>query len=111
MDSSCAFNALYEDCVEIYERSSINIPENNGEKRRQNCTTTSTKETFMNSYDKIIEIFFREIQERFKASNLKPVLELFNIIMLDDQNTTINFEILKVYDKSGRFKIGTTIIY
>lgn len=98
MDSSGAFNALYEACVEICETSSINVPENTGKKRRQNCTTSSTKETFQNSFDKIIDIFVREIQERFKASNLEPVLELFNVIMLDDQNKTINFEILKVYE-------------
>ena len=36
----------------------------------------------MNIYDKIIDIFVQEIQERFKPSNLEPVLELFKVIMI-----------------------------
>jgi hypothetical protein len=52
----------------------------------------------MNSYDKIIDIFIKEIQERFKPSNLEPVLELFKVIMLNDTKTEINLNKLKIYE-------------
>jgi hypothetical protein len=52
----------------------------------------------MNLYDKIMNIFVQEIQERFKPSNLEPVLELFKVIMIEDIITKINFDILNIYE-------------
>ena len=58
MDSSGAFNALYE-------KSSINIPENNGKKRRQNCTTTNTKELLGIPMIKLLKF----LSEKFKKDS------------------------------------------
>ena len=80
--------------IQICERNNINIPENGGKiKRNDNYSRANIKETYMNSYDKIIEIF------KFKKdlNHLEPVLELFKVIILDNKKTNINFEILKIH--------------
>lgn len=100
IDLSVQFNTLYDECIEIFESRNINIPENSAKrKRNENSSSTNVKETYMKSYDKIIDIFVKEIQERFKLSNLEPVLELFQVIMIEDIKKKINFEILKIYEK------------
>jgi len=72
----------------------INIPENDAKRWRKhitdNSSRTNAKEKYMNLYDKIIDIFVQKIQERFKPSNLEPVLELFKVIMIEDIKTKIN---------------------
>jgi len=99
MNSFVEFNNLYNDCIQICERNNIHIPENGVKrKRNENSSSNNTKETYMNSYDKIIDIFIKEIQERFKPSNLEPVLELFKVIMPNDTKTEINLNKLKIYE-------------
>ena len=80
------------------ERNNINIPENGVKRKRNGNSSTNPNETYMNSYDKIIDTFIKAIQDKFKPSNLEPVLELFKVIMLDDTKTKINFDNLKIYD-------------
>ena len=97
IDSSVQFNTLYDECIEICESRNINIPENDAKRRKtDNSSKTNAKEKYMNLYDKIIDIFVKEIQERFKPSNLEPVLELFKVIMIEDIKTKINFDILNI---------------
>jgi hypothetical protein len=52
----------------------------------------------MKLYDKIIDIFVEEIQDRFKPSNLEPILELLKVIMIEEIKTKINFDILNIYE-------------
>ena len=40
-----------------------------------------------------------EIQERFRKSNLEPVLELFKLIMIDDEKININYDKLIIYNQ------------
>ena len=94
------FNDLYDDCTKICETNSISNPDKTRSIRRTKASTTSNlKDTYMNYHDTIIDIFVKEIQERFNADNLEPVLELFHVIMIEDEQTLINFNKLKMYDK------------
>jgi phosphoribosyl-dephospho-CoA transferase len=102
IDGAVSFNSLYDDCFEICESRGIDTPQigvNAKRKRNENSTITNEKEKFLKSHDKIIDIYVKEIQDRFQTNNLEPVLELYKVIMLDDKNTKINFEILKIYDR------------
>jgi hypothetical protein len=68
------------------------------QRETDNSSRTNAKEKYMNLYDKIIDIFVEEIQEKFKPSNLEPILELFKVIMIEEIKTKINFDILNIYE-------------
>ena len=68
IDSSVQFNTLYDECIEICESRNISAPENYAKRKRtDNSSRTIAKENYMNIYDKIIDIFVQEIQERFPS--------------------------------------------
>ncbi len=49
------------------------------------------------NYDQIIDHFIIEIQVRFKKSNLEPVLDLFTLIMIDDERFEVIYDKLVIY--------------
>ena len=103
MDSCEAFNELYDKCEMICNTNNIDVPVDNvpkGKRKRASNPNQNInlKETFQTIYDKIIDIYAHEIQERFKKDNLIPVLELFNVIMVVDEKNELNYDNLKIYD-------------
>ena len=90
MDSCKTFNEPNDTRENICKSNNIEIPIDDSirGKRKRNSfenITLSLKQSFKGIYDKIIDIYVQEIQERFKKSNLVPVLELFNLIMINDE--------------------------
>jgi hypothetical protein len=55
--------------MHMCERNNINIPGNGVKRKRNGNSSTNPNETYMNSYDKIIDIFIKESLDRFKLSN------------------------------------------
>jgi hypothetical protein len=69
IDGAVSCNFLYGDCFEIWESRGIGTPEISviaKRKRNDNSTITNEKEKSLKSHDKIIDIYVKEIQDRFR---------------------------------------------
>ena len=102
MDSCDAFNELYFSCEKICISNNIEVPKeevSKGKRKRlsENNIVLKLNDSYKINYDKIIDIYVQEIQERFQRSNLKPVLELFKLIMIENEKTEVDFDSLKIY--------------
>ena len=103
MDSGDAFNELYDSCVKTYCANNIQVPSVDSRNAKRTRTSSqnifNSKDSFQTKYDKILDHFIIEIQERFRKSNLEPVLELYKLIMNDDEKININYDKLIIYNQ------------
>jgi hypothetical protein len=70
-------------------------------KRARNNENNSSFDQTKESYDKIIDVYISELKTRFPKDELKSVIVIYNLLMLNDEkeNSDSNYTDLLIYEK------------
>ncbi len=102
------YSEIFEIARKICEEEDIEInigfsttKKTHSRKRARNNENNSSFDQTKESYDKIIDVYISELKTRFPKDELKSVIVIYNLLMLNDEkeNSDSNYTDLLIYEK------------